>query len=77
MIGISTSQHDTDFDANTGIKRVKQVIPATDVVDVNVIGVMPAHRPRLNKSELIADVLEAGVPATINRRRCQHRRCLC
>jgi hypothetical protein len=38
---------------------------------------MPAHRPRLNKSELIADVLEAGVPATINRRRCQHRRCLC
>ena len=62
-IGTSTSQHDTNLDANTWIERIKQVIPATDVVDVNVIGVIPAHRPRLNKSERVAAILEARVTA--------------
>jgi len=56
---LSTSRHVNDLDAYTGIKRVKQEIPAVDVVNVNLIGVIPVHRPRINKSEPIAAVLEA------------------
>jgi len=39
-------------------------ILAIDVVNVDVIGVIPAYRPRLNKSEPIAAVLEAGISPT-------------
>ena len=54
---------DRECNANAGIERVTQVIPAIDVIYVNVVGVVPTYRPRLNKSEPKAAVLKARISA--------------
>jgi len=41
---------------------VIQKVPSVDVVNINVVGVKPAHWPRLTESEPIAAVLEARLP---------------
>ena len=43
--------------------RVIQEIPSVNVVNVNVVGVVPAHGPGLSESEPVAAVLEARSPA--------------
>jgi hypothetical protein len=58
---------DADCNANAGTRRVVQVIAAIDVVNVNVVGVVPVCWPRVNESEPIAAVLEARIPGD-NRR---------
>jgi hypothetical protein len=59
----SLLEYDADCDANAGIIRVAQVIPIADVINVNVVGVVPPYRPGLNKSEPKATVLKARIPA--------------
>ena len=54
-------EHDRNSNSNAGIIRVVQVISAINIIDVNVVGVVPTFRPRLNKSEPITAVLEAGI----------------
>ena len=50
-----------------GYLAVVQVIAVVDVSDINVVGVVPVIRPifwpRINNTEPIATVLEAGIPA--------------
>ncbi len=53
--------HDADGNANAGIIRVVQKIPAIFGINVNVVGVVPTIRPRLNKTEPKAAVLEARI----------------
>ncbi|MGA9131561.1 MAG: hypothetical protein WB384_06125 [Candidatus Sulfotelmatobacter sp.] len=55
--------HHANGNANAETVRVVQVIPAVDVINVNVVSVVPTCRPRLSKSEPIAALLEARVPA--------------
>src|SRR5580692_423632 len=57
----ATSDHDND-DANAGMEWVIQKVPSVDVVNINVVGVKPAHWPRLTESEPVASVLEARLP---------------
>ena len=56
-----------DYDANAGMERVVQEVPALDVVNVNVVGVKPAYWPWLTESEPIAPVLEPRLPFDDNR----------
>ena len=58
-----TSENNADSEASAGIVRVIHVIPTVYVIDVNVICVVPAYRPRFNKSKPITAVLEAGISA--------------
>lgn len=58
-----TLDDNTDCDARAGIVPVVHVIAVVLVVDVNVVGVIPAGWPRFNKSKPIAAVLEAGISA--------------
>src|SRR5207248_9198562 len=48
-----------------GIASVIQVIPVIDVVDVNIVGFVPSarpvFRPRINRTEPEAHVLEPGI----------------
>src|SRR5580704_37848 len=57
----ATSDHDND-DANAGMEWVIQKVPSIDVVNINVVGVKPAHWPWLTESKPIASVLEARLP---------------
>src|SRR5271157_5377539 len=61
-----TLEHDGDGEANAGIVRVVHVIAAVDVIDVEVVGVVPAIRPRINETKPIAAVLEARISADHN-----------
>ena len=54
-------EHDNNGDSRAGIVRIAQVIPAVDVVHIDVVGVIPAFRPRLRESEPIPAVLESGI----------------
>ena len=54
-------EHHADGNLIAGIRRIAQVILTVDVVDVNVVGVIPAYRPRLNEAEPVAAVLEARI----------------
>ena len=56
-------QLNADGNLNAGIVRVAEVIPVADVVNVNVVGVIPTIRPRLNKTEPESAVLEARISA--------------
>jgi len=56
--------HDANRDANAGIIGIAEVILAVDVIDVNIVGVIPVDWPRLDESEPISAVLEAGI--TVN-----------
>ena len=56
-------EHHGDRNASAGIGRVTQVIATVDVIDIDVIRVVPARWPRLNKSKPIATVLEARISA--------------
>jgi hypothetical protein len=56
-------EHDANGNPIAGIRRVTQVISVTDVININVIGVVPTCRPRLNKSEPIAAILKARISA--------------
>lgn len=60
------SEHDADCEASAGIVWVEHVIPAIDVINVNVVGVIPAHRPRFNESEPIAAILETRISTDKN-----------
>jgi hypothetical protein len=57
------SEHDANCEANARIVRVVHVIPAIDVINVDIIRVVPAYRPRFNESKPIATVLEARISA--------------
>ena len=57
------SENDADSEASAGIIWVVHVVSTVHVINVDVICVVPACRPRLNKSEPIASVLEAGISA--------------
>jgi hypothetical protein len=56
-----------DRNSNGGIPAVEQVVAIVDVGDINFIGVVPVIRPvlwpRVNHTEPIAVVLEAGISA--------------
>src|SRR4029077_785825 len=52
-------EHDANGNASLRIIRVEEVIVAIDVVNVNVIGVIPFHRPGIDESKPEAAVLEA------------------
>ena len=56
-------EHHGDRNASAGIGRVAQVIATIDVIDIDVIRVVPARGPRLNKSKPIATVLETRISA--------------
>jgi len=56
-----------DSKASAGIVRVEHVIPTIDVINIDVVGVVPAYRPRFNESEPIASILEPRIPADHNR----------
>jgi hypothetical protein len=56
-------KYDANHDARSGIVRVIEEVFAINVVNVDVVGVIPFHRPRFIKSEPKAAVLEAGIPA--------------
>src|SRR6185369_5503977 len=60
-------QRDADRNPNGRVPTVVQVIAVVDVSDINVVGVVPVIRPifwpRINKTEPIAAVLEAGISA--------------
>ncbi len=55
--------HNADREASAGIVRVVHVIAAIHIIDVDVVGVVPACWPRLNKSKPIAAVLKARISA--------------
>ena len=58
---------DADCNSNGGIPAVEQVIAVVDVVDIDVVGVVPVIRPVfwpwVNETEPIALVLEAWISA--------------
>jgi len=56
-------EHDANGNPRAGIRRVTQVISVTDVININVIGVVPTRRPRLDESEPIAAILKARISA--------------
>ena len=58
--------HDGDGEASAGIVRVVHVIAAIHIIDVEVVGVVPANRPRINESKPKAAVLETGISADHN-----------
>jgi len=60
-------EHDADCEARAWIVRVKHVIPAIHIINVHVVGVVPAYRPRVNESKPIAAVLKARISAHHNR----------
>ena len=59
-------EHDSDCKTRAGIVRVVHVISAVCVVDVDVVGVVPAHWPRVDKPKPIAAILEAGISVDEN-----------
>jgi hypothetical protein len=62
-----TLQRDVDRNSLAGIPAVVQVIAVVDIVDVNVIVVVPVvspgSRPRINRTDPIALILETRVSA--------------
>jgi len=64
---LRTLDHDADSEARAGIVRVVHVISAVDVIDVDVIGVIPARRPGLNESKPKTAILKARIPADQDR----------
>jgi hypothetical protein len=58
---------DADRNSDGGISAVEQVIAIVNVVDVDVVGVIPVIRPvpwpGVNKAKPITTLLEAGVSA--------------
>ena len=52
-------EYDANANANVRIIRVDQVIAAIDVVNVDVVGVIPALRPRIVESKPKTTILEA------------------
>ena len=58
---------DADCYSNIGMPAVEQVITVVDVADIDIVGVIPVRRPgfwpRVNETEPIAAVLEAGISA--------------
>src|ERR1035437_6590908 len=56
---------DAACNVNARIHRVAQVIHAVNLDDKNVLRVQPVAWPRIYKSEPIAAVLEAAIPAVI------------
>ena len=59
-------ENDADCKASAGKVWVEHVIPAIDVININVVSVVPAHRPRFNESKPIAAVLETRISADKN-----------
>src|ERR1700683_2606834 len=55
-------QHNDDGDANSGVEQVKQEVLSIDIVDVAVIRVSPAHRPRVNQLKAVTAILELRLP---------------
>src|SRR5579863_10469490 len=60
-------EHDADRETRAGIVRVIHVVAAVDVINVDVVGVVPADRPRFHESKPIAAILEARISADQNR----------
>lgn len=60
-------ENNTDREARARIVRVVHVVGAIHVINVDVVGVVPACWPRLNKSKPKAVVLETGISADQNR----------
>lgn len=59
--------YDVDSDVNAGIIGIAQEIFAVYVININVVRVVPAHRPRLIKSEPETAVLEARISVHYSR----------
>ena len=59
--------HDADGEAGAGIVRVVHVIATVDIIDVDIIRVVPADWPWFNKSKPKAAVLEARISANQHR----------
>ena len=70
MLDACSVQINRNGDAVAGIPSVVQVIAVSSVVDIHIIVVVPivgpVFRPRINQTEPIASVLEAGIPANDN-----------
>ena len=62
------SDHDGERKASAGIVRVVHVISAVHVVDVDVVGVVPAGWPGFDESKPITAVVKARVSADQSRR---------
>ncbi len=64
---IEPLHRDVDCNSDVGIPAVEQVVAVVDVGDINVVCVVPiirpVFRPRVNHTEPIAAVLEAGISA--------------
>ncbi len=56
-------EHDANGNLSAGIRRVTQVISITDIININIIGVVPTRRPRFDESEPIAAILKARISA--------------
>ena len=54
----SRLHHDEDGDTNPRVQQIKEEIFSIDIVDVAVIRVSPARRPRIHKLETISAVLK-------------------
>jgi hypothetical protein len=50
--------HDEDGDTNTGVQQIKEEIFPVDKVDVAIIRVSPAHRPRIHEFKAVAAILK-------------------
>ncbi len=70
MHSVNESDHllerDGDGETSAGIIRVVHIVAAIDVIDVEVIGVVPANWPGINETKPIAAVLEARKAADHN-----------
>lgn len=50
---------DVDGNAHAGLTPVVHVVATIVVFDVNVVGVAPADRPRINESKCVATIFKA------------------
>src|SRR5580658_887739 len=57
-IGTRQLQHNYERHLNAGVKQIEEEILAIDVIDVALVRVGPADRPRVNNGERVATVLK-------------------
>ena len=53
-----TSHDHENGDANARVKQIKEEVLSIDVIDVALVGVCPAYRPRIDQLKAIAAILK-------------------